>query len=141
MMLMMMTTRANHTVKTVRFEYIIFSLLFAQQEAKAMVVSSGFLDHAAEVYLRANGLIMSAPPITSLNRGIDWSQSTNQLQQQQTTNQLPTQQLNQQPPPNSSVMQTISTKVSNGQQAPARVILVCHSNSHAFQVKNNSPRT
>lgn len=61
----------------VHFFFVLVSLLL--DGWKVMVVSSGFLDHAAEVYLRTNGLIMSAQsPITSLNvnrTATEWSQS------------------------------------------------------------------
>lgn len=83
-----------------------------------MVVSSGFLDHAAEVYLRASDSIMSAQPIASSNVR-EWSQ---QLQQQT----IASNQLNAQ---NSAI------KVNSVQHsAAARVILLCQPNSHPFQV-------
>lgn len=137
-----------------------------------MVVSSGFLDHAAEVYLRTNGLIMSAQsPITSLNvnrTATEWSQSQPPQSTASNTPQVPTNfikqskvhrsftaQLNeviyfriyecsplqlqpplqQSTPPNQSNMQVANVKMNNnGQLSPARAILICHPNSHPFQV-------
>lgn len=133
-----------------------------------MVVSSGFLDHAAEVYLRTNGLIMSAQsPITSINvnrTATEWSQSQSPQSTASNTPQvfpaniaidphhnsmerlnLSTNWINfslqLQPPlqqstqPNQSNMQVANVKMNNnGQLSPARAILICHPNSHPFQV-------
>lgn len=85
-----------------------------------MVVSSGFLDHAAEVYLRASDSIMSAQPIATSNRVGEWSQ---QLQQQQQT------------PSNQLTSQSTTIKVNPIPQQLARVILICQPNSHPFQVR------
>lgn len=83
-----------------------------------MVVSSGFLDHAAEVYLRVSDSIMSNQPMNSSNRVNEWSQ---QLQQQQN----PTNQLN---------ASGTAIKLNAVQQYPARAQLTCQPNSHPFQV-------
>lgn len=115
-----------------------------------MVVSSGFLDHAAEVYLRANGLITYAQSINNtLNRSTEWSQQPAatqlSLNRQQIEHSMQNPSIQQQSPQhqqqsngtqNSSVMQsTINSKVNSNGQSPARVILICHSNSHPFQVR------
>lgn len=111
-----------------------------------MVFSSNFLDHAAEDYLRANSLIMSAQqqqpqlqqqqiPIINRNGTTEWSnQSPQPIAQKLTVGQLQPQ-LNQ-IQSNQSIMQTSNQKISNGQLAPARVMLICHPNSHPFQVKS-----
>ncbi|XP_055314376.1 sarcolemmal membrane-associated protein [Sitodiplosis mosellana] len=95
-----------------------------------MVVSSGFMDHVlaydrSEVYLRANGLIpAAAQPINN---------TLNRQQQNQQPQQLPSSQQS----INSSIMQpSPNAKVNNNGQSPARVILICHSNSHPFQKRN-----
>ncbi|XP_031640152.1 sarcolemmal membrane-associated protein [Contarinia nasturtii] len=96
-----------------------------------MVVSSGFMDHVlaydrSEVYLRANGLIpAAAQPIN------------NTLNRQQQNQQQPQQPPSTQQSINSSIMQpSANVKSNNNGQSPARVILICHSNSHPFQKRN-----
>lgn len=91
--------------------------MFFQFFQRDMVVSSGFLDHAAEVYLRVSDSIMSAQPINPSNRVNEWSQ---QLQQQQnSTNQLNA--------PGAAI------KVNSVQHCPARAVLTCQPSSHPFQ--------
>lgn len=115
-----------------------------------MVFSNGFLDHAAEVYLRTNGLIMSAQQQPQQQQPQPPQQQQQQLQTQQLqTQQLQTQQqqMHQSLPLYSSsslskaqILQTIQTIMQdvkpsvNGQPAPARAILLCHPSSHQFQV-------
>lgn len=87
-----------------------------------MVVSSGFLKHVAEAYLRseqASDSIMSNQPLPPPNvRLAEWSL---QLQQEQTTS-------------NQLIAQNSAIKVIH--HLPARVILLCQPNSHPFQVRN-----
>lgn len=89
--------------------------------------------------------------MTTLNRGTDWSQQIQSQSQQQPpqTQQLPQQQLqqNQQSQQPLSGQQQliiqqqqlltvdpIAQGIKNGQQQPARAILICQPNSHPFQV-------
>lgn len=89
-----------------------------------MVVSSGFLKHVAEAYLRseqASDSIMSTQPLPPPNvRLAEWSL---QLQQEQTTS--------------NQIISQNSAKVISIQHLPARVILLCQPNSHPFQVRNS----
>lgn len=116
-----------------------------------MVFSGGFLDHAAEVYLRTNGLIMSAQPqqMSTLNRnGVEWSPQTPTVQLQQSQSQpqqtLPPYPQLQSCPTQAQVRQQIQTIMqdvkmnSTGKPAPARAMLLCHPNSHQFQVRIDS---
>lgn len=109
-----------------------------------MVVSSGFLGHVivserSEAFLRSNGLITATQlPNNTLNHQqvhsflvyrdlllfILYLFVVHIFQQQQ-------QQLQQ------SIMQPSSNaKINNNASPPARVILICHSNSHPFQVND-----